>query len=71
MKQLDWYNEADVYVLARVEAGTFIQPTCPRGQEHFNILRDHYFNLWVYDFDSFRDCAGYHGFEAVRSCERD
>ena len=71
MKQLDWYNEADIYTLARLEAGAFIQPTCAREQEHFDILRDHYFNLWLSDFVSFSKYAEEHCFEAVRSCERD
>lgn len=70
--KLDWYNEADIYLLARLEAGVFIGSPCSKHeQEHFNILKDYYFNLWVNDFEKFKNAAEDLGYEAVRTGERD
>ena len=72
MKQLDWYNECDIYLLARLEAGVFIGSPCNKHeQEHFNILKDYYFNLWVNDFEESKKAAEDFRYEAVRTGERD
>lgn len=72
MKQLDWYNECDVYVLARIEAGRFL--SCDSGdleKKHFKILENHYFNLWMNDFEEFKQAAWGLGYQAVREDEQD
>lgn len=72
MKQLDWYNDSDIYLLARLEAGRFL--SCDSGdleKRHFNILKDYYYDLWVNDFDQFRQAAEDFGYEAVRIDDED
>lgn len=73
MKQLDWYNELDVYTLARLEAGRFLNGDSgdDHQRRHFNILKDYYFDLLVDDFEEFRKVAEHLGCKAVREDKQD
>lgn len=72
MKQLNWYNEAHISALAWVEAGRFL---CNSGgdheKKHFKILENHYFNIWMNDFEEFKQAAWGLGYQAVREDEQD
>lgn len=57
MKQLDWYNEAHISMLARLEAGIFLKPSVEKQKEHFDILESHFFHLFSHDFKKFKQAA--------------
>lgn len=72
MTTLDWYNEADIYRLAEIEASQCLMSEgdtkhiAQKREIHHRILTEHFFGILAGDYSIFKGYCSMYNFEPTR-----
>lgn len=72
METLDWYNEADIYRLAKIEASQCLMSEddtkhiAQKRQIHHRVLTEHFFDMMAGDYIIFKGYCSMYNFEPTR-----
>lgn len=72
MGTLDWYNEADIYRLAEIEASQCLMSEddtkhiAQKRQIHHRVLTEHFFDIMAEDYSIFKGYCNMYNFEPTR-----
>lgn len=71
METLDWYNEADIYRLAEIEASQCLMSEndtkhiAEKREIHHVVLTEHFYSVLSEDYSMFRGYCNMYNFEST------